>query len=52
MMGMGNPTARVSRLTITVFQMAFTAMLVLKKVSKCFKSGAAQGLPRIPILPL
>ena len=36
----------------TVFQMAFTAMLVLKNVSKCLKSGSAQGLPNMPILPL
>ena len=50
--GTGNPTTKVSRLMDTVFQMAFTAMLVLKKASKCLKIGSAQGLPIIPILPL
>ena len=51
-MGMGNPTTSVSRLMVTVFQMAFTAMLVLKNVSKCFRIGSAQGLPRMPMSPL
>jgi len=52
MIGIGKPITSVSRLTATVFQIALTAMLVLKKVSKYLKTGSAHGLPMIPIRPL